>query len=797
MTSRFILITTAAILLAGCDRRSAEVEAAKAAEISAQRQVEVAANEKIRALEDRLNAADQQKAADREAELARVKEELAQIKMDKEAAATRIRELQDEANKPAPAPAPIAEAPRKADDDRGVAVRADLERVAEEDEETEVEPNEREPVYVGRVVPQTQRVTRVESFYEPLDPYGDWIETDDYGYVFRPEVSRRNDWRPYTDGRWVHTGHGWTWQSNENFGWATYHYGRWTRISGSGWVWIPGREWGPGWVSWRRGKEECGWAPLPPESRGRHSFTATVDRDYDIGPAAYVFIALSNFGARSYAPVIERPERNVTIINNTVNVTNITYNTTTTNTVVHNGGPNYEVIRARSKQPVENVLVNFQPGNPGGDRGKIVNLRQGNSLQVAAPPVAAAAIAAPARVKERLGKPKVEKGWEGVAPAQAQQVKQNILATSKERPLRARPINAVANPNAAKPATPPTTVPALVPPPSRPVPPATGAQTPPKPEATTPPTVERPRALNPDAARPRPAPEIPTRADKPEAPAKPADPEPPKMREPEPARPKPAPEIPTRADKPEAPAKPADAEPPKMREPEPARPKPAPEIPTRADKPEVPVKRADPEPPKVRETPPARPRSTPETPKVDRPRNVENDLRRARENGDAKPAQPERVVPRSVETPPPAATRERPRPVAPVPTPARPRSVEPPARVKPTQEAPARVRPTAPERPAAVPQVRRQVAPAPEVRPVVSRPPAQPVPPRVVQPQPQPQRRVVEQPRPPQPARAPEVARQRVVQPPPPAVVQRGQPPPTSKKSDEESDKRKKKEDRD
>ena len=136
----------------------------------------------------------------------------------------------------------------------------------------------------------------------------------------------------------------------------------------AGWVWVPGREWGPGWVSWRRGSDHCGWAPLPPESRARVSFTATVDRDYDIGPAAYVFVALSNFGARSYAPVIERPEQNVAIINRTVNVTNIAYNNTTNNTTVYNGGPSYEVLRAHSKQAVENVQVNFASQAPAGER---------------------------------------------------------------------------------------------------------------------------------------------------------------------------------------------------------------------------------------------------------------------------------------------------------------------------------------------------------------------------------------------------------------------------------------------
>ncbi len=801
MTPRFILITTAAILLAGCDRRSAEVDPAKAAQIAQERQAEQAANDKIHALEERLNAADQQKAADREAELADVKVELAQIKKDKEAAADRIRVLQAEADRPAPvaeAPSRRAEEPsRQTAEPRGEMVRADLERVEEEDDAD----RDREPVYEGRVVPETQRVSRVEQFYKPLDQYGDWIQTDDYGYVFRPEVASRRDWRPYTDGHWIHTGHGWTWQSNEEFGWATYHYGRWARVAGTGWVWVPGREWGPGWVSWRRGKEDCGWAPLPPESRGRHSFTATVDRDYDIGPAAYVFIALSNFGARSYAPVVERPEQNVTIINKTVNVTNITYNNTDNRTVVYNGGPSLDVVRARSKQPVENVQVNFAGVNPAAAPARPVNIRQGNTFQVAAPPVAAASITAPARVKERLGKPQEDKGWAGLDPAQAQTVKQNIAATSVDRPKRpagapgatlipgVRPaIGATPNP-AVRPV-----IPAAPNAGERPAVPAT--PNPQRPVITTPATPNpRPNVAAPETPRvvPRPMPDVPEKAG---APEKPAGEVPRRVREIPAVQPTPAPATPSK------PAREA-VELPKVPEPQPATPKAAPEIPPKTEPAEE-MKKPREEEPRKPATPPAEP-----------------------------VAPPVRVVPKTVEPPATPAVRQRPRAVLPT-EPSNPSKEAPPVRPKTTTEdAPARVRPVMPEkptpprepqqierrRPAATPApvappVARRVAPVPEA-PVARR--AAPVPEapvRKVVPQPErpPQERVtrtapvtapaVERPRP-----QPPVVQQRPPAPPaqrPPApVVQRApqpQAPPTAqpgatqgKKSDEESDKKRKK----
>ena len=91
--------------------------------------------------------------------------------------------------------------------------------------------------------PRTQAETAVSLnfFYDNLSPYGGWIDTVDYGYVFQPNVAVSNsDWRPYTDGYWVYTDAGWTWVSYEDFGWATYHYGRWAQLVDYGWVWVPG-----------------------------------------------------------------------------------------------------------------------------------------------------------------------------------------------------------------------------------------------------------------------------------------------------------------------------------------------------------------------------------------------------------------------------------------------------------------------------------------------------------------------------------------------------------------------------
>ena len=214
------------------------------------------------------------------------------------------------------------------------------------------------------------------TFYRKLDPYGDWMETSDYGYVFQPrQAAQSRDWRPYTNGHWVYTDAGWTWISDEQFGWATYHYGRWIRLRSVGWVWVPGEQWAPAWVSWRKGNDYVGWAPLPPEAQfDRHTGIRNwADNYYDIGPEQYAFVPANQFGAKVSAHVVVPTERNVTIINQTTNVTNITYN----NSVIVDRGPSYDDLRARSSQPIERFrLERTQDSNNEGPvfRGEVVAL---------------------------------------------------------------------------------------------------------------------------------------------------------------------------------------------------------------------------------------------------------------------------------------------------------------------------------------------------------------------------------------------------------------------------------------
>src|SRR6202171_3321901 len=82
----------------------------------------------------------------------------------------------------------------------------------------------------------------IDFFYDNLGDGGNWVEVGDYGYCWQPSVAVSNSsWRPYSDGYWAYTDLGWTWVSYEDFGWATYHYGRWARLVDFGWGWVSGR----------------------------------------------------------------------------------------------------------------------------------------------------------------------------------------------------------------------------------------------------------------------------------------------------------------------------------------------------------------------------------------------------------------------------------------------------------------------------------------------------------------------------------------------------------------------------
>ncbi len=275
-----------------------------------------------------------------------------------------------------------------------------------------------------------------DLFYTPLQSDGDWVSVSGYGRCWHPSGVSEG-WRPYTNGYWANTDCGWTWVSNERWGWATDHYGRWTYIDGEGWVWVPGRVWAPAWVSWRYGGGAVGWAPLPPSARFDPGVGISIwaDRSYDIGPSYYNFVAVRNFGSPNLAGVIFPPSRNVTYINSTRNITNITYNSH--NTTVYNGGPNLaavnSAIRAGGGTPIRTLaLSRRQVATPGAAAGKFSQV-QGNQLSLVAPSVIpkTKAVALP-KIARTISAPKIDHGWSKITdPKVAAQLKAKVAAESK------------------------------------------------------------------------------------------------------------------------------------------------------------------------------------------------------------------------------------------------------------------------------------------------------------------------------------------------------------------------------
>ena len=313
--------------------------------------------------------------------------------------------------------------------------------------------------------PQTARANvevSFDYFQDALSPFGEWIEVGNYGLCWRP-TGVGEDWAPYTDGYWAYTDAGWTWVSYEDWGGITYHYGRWVHVRDEGWVWVPEYEWAPAWVSWRSNNDYVGWAPLPPEARWEPEigFSTWVDTSYDIGPDNYRFCHTRDFGSPFLAPVLLPWERNVTIIQNTVNVTNISFYRE--GTVIFNGGPNFVEINRHCRRPIPALNLvredHFVRDEHGRSTAQFV---QGNQLAVYAPKVARPADirALPVKPQKVIASEKVDRGWGRVADPAAQKELRKKLgaqsagltpATAPARPPRPQELSSIikkADPNA-------------------------------------------------------------------------------------------------------------------------------------------------------------------------------------------------------------------------------------------------------------------------------------------------------------------------------------------------------------
>ena len=82
-------------------------------------------------------------------------------------------------------------------------------------------------------------VSRQMVGYGDLDQYGDWNPNTEYGPGWFPNQVP-NGWQPYSTGHWAYVQPwGYTWVDDAPWGFAPFHYGRWSQVGGR-WGWFPG-----------------------------------------------------------------------------------------------------------------------------------------------------------------------------------------------------------------------------------------------------------------------------------------------------------------------------------------------------------------------------------------------------------------------------------------------------------------------------------------------------------------------------------------------------------------------------
>ena len=296
------------------------------------------------------------------------------------------------------------------------------------------------------------------DFYGPLSAYGTWETVGAYGQCWVPG-GVGPDWQPYENGTWVSTDAGWYWESDEPWGWATYHYGRWFNDPGVGWCWRPGTQWAPAWVSWCDDGDDIGWAPLAPDRGGFWSRWRGRRED----PRHFVFVPRRDF-QRHLRPADEDRFR-ASVIARAGPALDLQ---------VRSAGPSRTVIAQASGRPVRTVAARDERR-----RTDAVVVSHWRRPATAAPTVvnpmpAPVAPAASAPAAPRRAEPRRERRSEGAPPARMAAPPPRAEALPRPAPAGVAPLR---EPSVARPA--PPAVRPVPSPAARPVPPPAAHRPPP------------------------------------------------------------------------------------------------------------------------------------------------------------------------------------------------------------------------------------------------------------------------------------------------------------------------------
>ncbi len=168
-----------------------------------------------------------------------------------------------------------------------------------------------------------QYLSRDVVGYDDLDDYGDWRDDSNYGHVWFPNQVAVG-WAPYHEGHWDWISPwGWTWVDDSSWGYAPFHYGRWVSVGGR-WGWVAGpvavqAVYAPALVVFIGGGPggwggNVGWFALGPREVYVPSFHVSE-----------AYVTRVNISSTTVTNVTVTNIYRTTIINDTTNVTNITY----------------------------------------------------------------------------------------------------------------------------------------------------------------------------------------------------------------------------------------------------------------------------------------------------------------------------------------------------------------------------------------------------------------------------------------------------------------------------------------
>ena len=238
-------------------------------------------------------------------------------------------------------------------------------------------------------------------FYDSLAPYGNWVQTG-AGWGWQPMAAAADSgWAPYRNhGCWMLTDDGWYWASDYSWGWAPFHYGRWSHDGPFGWVWAPGNDWAPAWVAWRNTTDGfAGWAALPPGVHFRSGMGLVAGAglggwkaSYGLSAASFTFVPQQHFLARNVGRFAVAAPRAAALFQSSIPVNNYSFS----GRRILNNGVSAGQIAAAMKTPVPKYTMQ-DAASPDTSGRKIA----GKSLAVyrpdAAAPVARPSVEAQAR----------------------------------------------------------------------------------------------------------------------------------------------------------------------------------------------------------------------------------------------------------------------------------------------------------------------------------------------------------------------------------------------------------------